>query len=111
MNKALIFVILPFFSIIMGLWVWAIIAVCAPSGPTEANYSQVRGGMDVAQVVELLGEGTILCSDNRGMVMMKYTAPDVSIYVVFINGIVYQKTIKQGVAAHDGSFLFPEIEL
>jgi hypothetical protein len=111
MNKALIFVILPFFSIIMGLWVWAAVSVYNPSGPTEHNYDRVRGGMNVAEVSYILGEGTILCHDNRNMVMMKYTAPDVSIYVVFINGIVYQKTIKQGVAAHDGSFLFPEIEL
>jgi hypothetical protein len=111
MNKALVFVILPFFVFILGLCTWAVIASIHPNGPTEYNYNRIRGGMNVAEVSDILGEGEIYCSDNRGMVSMRYVGKGVKIYVTFIDGLVYQATIKQGNVIPDGEYLYPETEL
>lgn len=85
-------------------------ALPAP-GPTESNYNRITNGMSVAEVSDILGEGEIYCRDNHGMVSMKYVGEGVRIYVTFIDGIVYQATIKQGDALTNGEYLYPETEL
>lgn len=80
-------------------------------GPTESNYNRITNGMSVAEVSEILGNGEIYCSDNWGMVSMRYVGKGVKIYVTFIDGIVYKMTIKQGEALTNGEYLYPETEL
>jgi hypothetical protein len=107
-TEDMVFVLFCLVALI-GLAVF--VSALPTTGPTEANYSQVRGGMNVAEVSDILGEGDIYSYDNHGMVSMKYTGEGVRIYVIFIDGTVYKKTIKQGDVIPDGEYLFPEIEL
>jgi hypothetical protein len=78
----------------------------------EYNYSRVASGMNIIQVTEIVGEGEIHYLDKR-MVVMKYIGEGVEIRVIFVNGLVYQKSLElEGrVMNQDGNFLLPETEL
>jgi hypothetical protein len=77
----------------------------------QYNYDRVTSGMSIVQVTEIVGEGEIHYLDKR-MVVMKYTAEGVEIRVIFVEGVVYQKSLEQDgrVMNQDGKFM-PEIEL
>lgn len=78
----------------------------------EYNYGRVTSGMNIIQVTEIVGEGEIHYLDKR-MIVMKYINPGVEIRVIFVNGLVYQKSLEQEgrVMNQDGNFLLPETEL
>jgi hypothetical protein len=73
---------------------------------SEYNYARITSGMNVAQVTEIVGEGEIHFADNR-MIVMKYTSPGVEIRVIFVGGVVYQKSLEQDgiVTSQDGEFI------
>jgi hypothetical protein len=73
---------------------------------SEYNYDRITSGMDVAQVTEIVGEGEIHFADHR-MIWMKYTSPGVEIRVIFVGGVVYQKSLEQDgiVTSQDGEFI------
>jgi hypothetical protein len=79
---------------------------------TDYNYARVTSGMNIVQVTAILGEGEIHYLDKR-MVVMKYIGEGVEIRVIFVNGLVYQKSLElEGrVMNQDGNFLLPETEL
>jgi hypothetical protein len=61
---------------------------------SEPNYNRITSGMTIAQVTAYIGEGEIYCLDNRGLIVMKYVGEDIKIRVVFVHGIVYQKSLE-----------------
>jgi hypothetical protein len=73
----------------------------------QHNYNRITSGMNVAQVTEVVGEGEILRYINNRAVEMKYVEEDVEIRVIFVGGVVYQKSLEQGgvVIAQDGEFI------
>jgi hypothetical protein len=73
---------------------------------SQYNYNRITSGMNVAQVTEIVGEGAIHFADNR-MIVMKYTSEGVEIRVIFVGGVVYQKSIEQDgiVISQDGEFI------
>ena len=75
----------------------------------QYNYNKVTSGMNIAEVTEIVGEGTILCFDNHRMIVMRYIGPDIEIRVIFVGGVVYQKSLELDgiVVSQDGKFIIP----
>jgi hypothetical protein len=76
----------------------------------QYNYNRIDSGMNIVQVTEIVGEGEIHFLDNR-MIVMKYTGPDIEIRVIFVNGIVYQKSLEQdGIVMNQEGLFWPLME-
>lgn len=77
----------------------------------EPNYNRITSGMTIAQVTQIIGEGEIHHIDSR-LTVMKYVDEDIEIRVVFVNGIVYQKSLElNGVITSQVDLFTPEIVL
>lgn len=98
--------------ILMGGLVIAFNSANQAGQVSEYNYARVTSGMNIIQVAEIIGEGEIHYLDKR-MIVMKYTDIGIEIRVIFVNGLVYQKSLEQEgrVMNQDGNFLLPETEL
>jgi len=78
---------------------------------SEYNYTRIASGMTIAQVTQIVGEGEIHHLDSR-LTVMKYVGEDIEIRVIFVNGIVYQKSLElDSVVTSQVDLFAPEIAL
>lgn len=110
MNKGKCFVLLLFLAI-TALMPLCLVTIPFDGQVSEHSYSRVTSGMTVAQVTQIIGEGEIHHIDNR-LAVMKYVGEGIEIRVVFVHGIVYQKSLElNGVITSQVDLFTPEIIL
>ena len=77
----------------------------------EPNYNRITSGMTITQVTAFIGEGEIHHIDSR-LTVMKYVGEDIEIRVVFVIGVVYQKSLElDGVVTSQVDLFTPGIVL